>query len=1001
MSGIVLGDRQLMELTAKFILIMRQILIRIFYVLMAVILSSGNIEAFSQERGKPVMCVFGDSYVRNHRCPPSETWHSKVAARLGYEYVNCGRNGSSMGLDRRADGFGPAMTQRLGEFPDRADIILIIAGHNDADMIAAGRPYTLEDFSSSLNQLLDSIAIKYPDAAVGYVTPWNVDRPMFGEVIAEIKRVCGERGVAVLDAANESGIMVNDPEFRSKYFQNGGVRDTAHLNDAGHNLLVDWGEDFVKRLSGKAFEIKAGDKVEISLPATSREVLTTAAGILSADISKVLDSETVIGKGISNPDIEVVIDAVRMPEPEGFIIEVNPQGRLVITGHDSHGAAYGLLEISRMLGVSPWEWWADSKPAKRSEFRIGAGFLDIQSPDVAYRGIFINDEDWGLMPWSSKHYEPSDKPGVIGPATTEKIFELLLRLRANYYWPPMHECSEPFFLTPGNREVASRYGIYIGGSHCEPMASSTAVEWGRRGKGEYDYVNNSKNVRRFWEDRLREVKDQEIVYTLGMRGVHDSGMKGASGVDAQKDALTEVIADQRKMLGKYVNKNVTDVPQVFIPYKEVLDVYNAGLAVPEDVTLMWCDDNYGYIRHFPTESERQREGGNGVYYHASYWGRPHDYLWLQSFSPALLYNQMNEAYDRGIQEMWILNVGDIKPSEYQTELFLDLAWDNDGVRDLGLRRHLGNFLKREFGDETGSALLPVVLENYRLGFVSKPEFMGHTRTEEKDRKYYSTVRDMPWSEKYMKSRIADYDRISDAVENIESIIPAEKRDTYFQLVKYPVQAASQMNRKMAFATSARHGEEDWSRSDAAYDSIATLTARYNRGFNNNGKWNGIMDFKPRRLPVFDRVARDANPGDGRVADEMVDARFNGNQGEGQFVECEELGYDGGAVRLIKDEALKFRLPDVVSDSVTVTLHFIPTHAVGDEGLKVEVKSGKEAKMVDYATQGRSEEWKRNVLFNRATRRVKLPASKIDGVATIEIRPVTDGVILDQVEITDR
>lgn len=190
-----------------------------------------------------VMCVFGDSYVRNHRCPYSQTWHAKVAKKLGYKYVNCGRNGSSMGFDRTKDGFGKAMTNRLSELPPRADVFIIIAGHNDADLIANDRPYSLEEFAGALNTLIDSLRVKYPDAAIGYVTPWDVDRPQFKEVISSIKNVCAKREIPVLDAAATSGIEVNNPEFRAQYFQ--GPNDTAHLNDAGHDLLLQWGEEFV------------------------------------------------------------------------------------------------------------------------------------------------------------------------------------------------------------------------------------------------------------------------------------------------------------------------------------------------------------------------------------------------------------------------------------------------------------------------------------------------------------------------------------------------------------------------------------------------------------------------------------------------------------------------------------------------------------------------------------------------------------------------------------
>lgn len=288
--------------------------------------------------------------------------------------------------------------------------------------------------------------------------------------------------------------------------------------------------------------------------------------------------------------------------PEAFFITVLKDGKLLVAGSDKRGTAYGVLELSRMLGVSPWEWWADVVPDKKQEFRIAAGFTKTDYPLVPYRGIFINDEDWGLMPWSYTNYEPSDVKGQIGPKTHARIFELLLRLRANTFWPAMHECSVPFFFTEGNKEMADKYAIYLGTSHCEPMMRNTNGEWRKVGKGEYNYLTNRENVLSFWEERVKLLRHSDDIYTLGMRGVHDSGMLGAKTVEDQKKALTRIIEDQRKLLAEYKGE-VTEVPQVLIPYKEVLDVYEAGLEVPEDVTLMWCDDNYGYITHFPTEEE--------------------------------------------------------------------------------------------------------------------------------------------------------------------------------------------------------------------------------------------------------------------------------------------------------------------------------------------------------------------------------------------------------------
>ncbi len=746
----------------------------------------------------------------------------------------------------------------------------------------------------------------------------------------------------------------------------------------------------------RPFVIEKGKNLTVSCPSSSRAVLNTALEILNKDLGNVF------GNGIEFKDrdaaLTIRIDPVDVREEQGFVMASNGSGKLIITAHDSHGAAYGVMEISRLLGVSPWEWWADAAPQKRDRFELPENYVNRQHPSVKYRGIFINDEDWGLMPWSSKTFEPSDIPGHIGPKTNAKIFELLLRLRANTYWPAMHECTLPFFLTEGNREVAEKYGIYIGGSHCEPMACNAAGEWARRGKGDYDYVNNSDNVYRFWEDRVKDVANQEILYTIGMRGVHDGAMNGAKTIDEQKNVLTHVFQDQRKLLADYVNKDVTKVAQVFIPYKEVLDVYNAGLEVPEDVTLMWCDDNYGYIRHFPTEKERARKGGNGIYYHVSYWGRPHDYLWLGTVSPYLLYQQMTEAYDKGIRDIWILNVGDIKPAEYQIELFMDMAWNMDKVKSLGPSRHLSGFLAREFGASTAEKLLDVMNDHYRLAFIRKPEFMGNTRVEEKDRNYYSTIRDLPWSIDSIDTRLRQYKDISDAVEEIWNDIPANRKDTYFQLIKYPVQGAAQMNVKALTAQKARRGLCGWEESDEAFDSIVSLTAQYNRGFANNGKWNGIMDYRPRRLPVFDRIEHKASS-DKMTAFPRPLIKRNGKDAKGEYEIAEGLGYESGAISLIKNKPISFIIPSIeTADSLTIDIRLLPTHPIDKKGLAFDVSIDGEiiAKEVHYETAGRSEKWKLNVLSNQSQRKLTIPN---DGKPhRLTLTPLTEGILLDQLLI---
>ena len=765
----------------------------------------------------------------------------------------------------------------------------------------------------------------------------------------------------------------------------------------------------VTQICSAQFSLRSGQSVTVACDNTEEKVVQTALQLFARDYETVFSAPATIsvnhgGIIVGTVDKSPLIAATGVDisdlksKNQAFLISVLPGGRLLVAGSDSHGTAYGIMELSRLIGVSPWEWWADVTPEKKEAFHLAADYKMVQSPSVEYRGIFINDEDWGLMPWSSLNYEPWYKPGRIGPQTNERIFELLLRLRANTYWPAMHECSVPFFLTPGNREAAEKFGIYIGGSHCEPMACSTAGEWSRRGKGDYDYVKNSSSVCHFWEERLKEVSGQEILYTVGMRDVHDGQMQGAKTVEEQKAVLERVLKDQRDLLRKYVNKDVEAIPQVFIPYKEVLDIYRAGLEVPEDVTLMWCDDNYGYIKHFPTEVERTRKGGNGVYYHVSYWGRPHDYLWLGTFSPALLYQQMKEAYDCGIQKIWILNVGDIKPIEYQTELFLDMAWNIDQVIEEGVSGHLCNFLKREFGEAIGEDLLPVMMEHYRLSYIRKPEFMGNTREEEYHTNAYRIVKDMPWSRSYINKRLEDYQVISDKVEKLASRIQQDRQDAYFQLIKYPVQATAEMNKKMLYAQFARHGEMNWNKSDVAYDSIASLTRIYNIGIRNNGKWHRMMDHQPRRLPVFEPVDRSS------VETPMLEDspglyKWNGAEySAGDAVSCEGLGYEEKAVMLEKNKELSFDFGECPGDSVEVEIRLLPNHPIHGGQLRFSVSIDKKnAQTVSYETQGRSEEWKENVLRNQAIRRVVLPVKKRKN-HNLTIKALDEGVVIDQIEM---
>lgn len=768
----------------------------------------------------------------------------------------------------------------------------------------------------------------------------------------------------------------------------------------------------------KTFRLSSGRQVVIACDPQEAKVVHAAIEMFCGDYKAVFATRPGLSENATDAGIIVgtlgtshLLDQLNCRKElsdnlsgkkEAFRIAViQHQGNLclLVAGSDKRGTAYGLMEISRMLGVSPWEWWADSHPSPRKSFQLPVGFRLEQSPAVEHRGIFLNDEDWGLTPWSYKTHEPSQQKGEIGPRTHERIFQLLLRLKANTFWPAMHECSVPFYFTPGNREMADKYGIFIGTSHCEPMMRNTNGEWKTDGEGEYDYVHNRENVLRFWEKRVREVAGLDNMYTLGMRGVHDGKMQGAKTIGEQKNALTQILADQRKMLAELVNPNVSRIPQVFIPYKEVLDVYHAGLQVPEDITLMWCDDNYGYIRHFPDAVEKIRQGGNGIYYHISYWGRPHDYLWLSTTHPALICNQMTEAFESGTRKLWILNVGDIKPAEYLIELFMDMAWDAANFTPERLTPHLSQWLEREFGPAIADGTLPIMQEYYRLAYICKPEFLGNTRVEERDPRY-KIVSDMPWSEQQIRERLADYQKIADRTVKLSAKIPAEKQDAWFQLIKYPVLAANEMNKKMLYAQLARHAKADWQLSHAAYDSIIALTQSYNSL--NNGKWQHIMDYAPRGLPVFKPVEQTTAT---KPLPEYISpvAVLNGTEfttSTGNPYSSGGLGYAGKAVVLPAGSSVTYRCKLPAVDSIRVTTCLVPTHPVNGKKLRYQIKvDNDEFQTVEYQTRGRSEEWKQNVLRNQAIRTTRhtLQAGKKH---SITIKAIDEGVIVDQVRIVE-
>ncbi|WP_343538065.1 glycosyl hydrolase 115 family protein [Sphingobacterium thalpophilum] len=749
-----------------------------------------------------------------------------------------------------------------------------------------------------------------------------------------------------------------------------------------------------------ALEILDADAKQVGQCAFKRIDSADAGAIIIGELNDPIISKLIKDHHLSLADINAKWEAFYLK-----VIQMEKIPTLLVVGSDARGTAYGVMEISRKLGVSPWSWWADVVPRKQSTVSLAADFEDRQSPKVQFRGIFLNDEDWGLTPWSSQTYEPeatldaeidpakTKKMATIGPKTYARIFELLLRLRANSIWPAMHEVTVPFYFVQGNREMAEKYGIYIGSSHCEPLARNSATEWDIVGKGPYNYLTNKKEIVDYWSNRLKTLGQSHNIFTLGMRGKHDGAMEGVKTTAAYKDALNQVLQDQTDLLKKYVNSDPAQIPQVVIPYKEVLDVYRAGIAVPDYATLMWCDDNYGYVTHFPDQKERKRAGGNGLYYHISYWGRPHDYLWLSTMSPALIYQQLSTAYQHDVRKMWIVNVGDIKPAEYQIELLMDMAWNIDQVQKMGINQHMNQFLQREFGHRLAKKIGPIMQEHYRLAHIRKPEFMGNTRTEEKD-PAYKLVKDLPWSEQQIQKRLVQYKHIQDAATSIWESVPLDRKDAYFELVLYPVVAAAKMNEKHLYAQLARHGKAEWQKSHDAYDKIVTLTAQYN--LLNKGKWKGMMDYKPRNLAVFDKIVEEKAVVP-MVNDDQPVKRITGKDLTGS-IPYEGLGYQGQAAAIPLGVEASYRLKGLKGDSVTIVVHLLPAHPVSSDDLRFEVSLGQQhSPAISYKTVGRSEEWKENVLRNQAIRTIKFKVTSVQQ-EILRIKALDEGVVVDEVTV---
>ncbi|OXU13992.1 glycosyl hydrolase 115 family protein [Sedimentisphaera salicampi] len=608
--------------------------------------------------------------------------------------------------------------------------------------------------------------------------------------------------------------------------------DSKVVHTAGECFIKD-----LKAVSGREIDIRS------SMPEMAENVVLIGSAGKSSFIDQLISEEKFDSSAIDQQQWESFVLTVVQEPFEGV------SKALVIAGSDPRGTAFGVFELSQMMGVSPWIWWADVPAEQRNEFQLSDNFYKTDKPDVKYRAIFINDEGWGLHTWAANTFEP--EYGHIGPKTYSKVFELLLRLKANHIWPAMHDCSVPFYQNMENKAVADKYGIVIGSSHCEPLLYNNFAEWDTSVDGPWDYTQNSERIKEVLDQRVQTASSNENIYTVGIRGMHDSGMSGADSPEDGARILEQVIDDEREILSRHIDKPVNEIPQVFVPYKEVLDYYDAGLDLPEDITIMWAEDNFGYIKRFSDSAEQQRSGGGGVYYHLSYLGVPHPYIWLCSTSPSLVWREMNRAWQMNMRDVWIVNVGDLKRREWQTEFFLQTAWDIDKWNRDNVSNYFDEVAARDIGQEYADQIADIMRRYTVLANQRKPELMG----------FANHWWGMNEPEDPAFTLFAHSDRAAQRIENYKALrqdsqqlydnLPEAAKDAFFQLVHYPAAAAASMNEKLLYSYKSREyasqgrASADYyaAEAESAFERIKEYTRIYNEEIA-GGKWNNVTSWHP-------------------------------------------------------------------------------------------------------------------------------------------------------------
>ena len=610
----------------------------------------------------------------------------------------------------------------------------------------------------------------------------------------------------LIEKANPTKILIASDELK-------GIRIAAE------NLQADFA-----RVSGQKAEL----------------LTTTPAGkcIITGSLQSTYIQQLVNAGKLNAADLKGKVEKYLMTVVENPLPGVDEA--LVIAGSDMRGTIYGIYELSEQLGISPWYDWMDVPVAHQENLSLAKGTYTAGEPAVRYRGLFLNDEAPCLTSWVKNTFGTE----YGGHEFYARVFELILRLRGNYMWPAMWGWS--FYADdPLNSPTANDMGVIMGTSHHEPMARNHQ-EWARHRAeyGEWDYVTNQKVIDQFFREGIQRAKNTEDLITIGMRGDGDTAMGAKEGHDDEfvsNDAATiklleKIVKNQRDIIAKETGRPAKERPQVWALYKEVQRYYDKGLKVPDDAIILFSDDNWGDIRRLPSAEERKHKGGFGMYYHVDYVGAPRNSKWLNVTPIQHMWDQLTLTYQYGVDRLWVLNVGDLKPMEYPISLFMDMAWNPTEYTAANLLDHPRQWCAQQFGDEQGDEAARI------LNLYS--QYAGRVTAEMLDAKTYN-VETGEWKQ------VADeFMRLEAEALRQYLSLPAEARDAYSQVILFPIQAlgnvyqmyyAQAMNQKL-YAEGNPEANVWADRVEAAFERDAELCRVYNKEMS-NGKWDGMMTQK--------------------------------------------------------------------------------------------------------------------------------------------------------------